>query len=42
MVAGDYVARELECLADDGRIVIIALQGGVESQVDAGLSCGGA
>ena len=30
MVAGDYVARELKCLADDGRIVIIAVQGGVE------------
>jgi NADPH2:quinone reductase len=24
MVAGDYVARELEALADDGRLVIIA------------------
>jgi NADPH2:quinone reductase len=24
MVAGDYVPREMECLADDGRIVIIA------------------
>jgi NADPH2:quinone reductase len=28
MVGGDYVAREVECLADDGRIVIIALLGG--------------
>jgi NADPH2:quinone reductase len=37
MVAGDYVLRELKCLAEDGRIVIIAVQGGVESQVDAGL-----
>lgn len=36
MVAGDYVAREVECLADDGRIVIIAVQGGVKSQFDAG------
>lgn len=27
MVAGDYVAREVECLAEDGRIVIIAVQG---------------
>lgn len=36
MVAGDYVARELECLADDGRLVIIAVQGGVKSQIDAG------
>lgn len=36
MVAGDYVARELSCLADDGRLVIIALQGGSRSEVDAG------
>lgn len=28
MVAGDYVERELKCLADDGRLVIIALLGG--------------
>ncbi len=37
MVAGDYVGREIECLADDGRIAIIATQGGNASQVDAGL-----
>jgi len=37
MVAGAYVAREVSCLAEDGRIVIIAVMGGVESQVDAGL-----
>ena len=37
MVAGSYVARELKCLAEDGRIVIIAVQGGVESQIDAGV-----
>ena len=36
MVAGDYVARELKCLADDGRLVIIAVQGGTKSEVDAG------
>jgi NADPH2:quinone reductase len=36
MVAGGYVARELTCLADDGRLVIIAVQGGVEAQIDAG------
>jgi NADPH2:quinone reductase len=36
MVAGDYVARELESLADDGRLVIIAVQGGVKAQIDAG------
>ena len=37
MVAGDYVAREIECLAEDGRLVIIAVQGGVKSQINAGL-----
>ena len=37
MVAGDYVAREIACLAGDGRIVIIAVQGGVEAKIDAGL-----
>jgi NADPH2:quinone reductase len=36
MVAGAYVARELKCLAEDGRLVIIAVQGGVEAQIDAG------
>jgi putative PIG3 family NAD(P)H quinone oxidoreductase len=37
MVAGDYVARELACLAEDGRLVIIAVQGGTQSEIDAGL-----
>jgi len=37
MVAGDYVARELACLAEDGRLVIIAVQGGVKSEFNAGL-----
>jgi NADPH2:quinone reductase len=36
MVAGDYVARELGCLAEDGRLVIIAVQGGVKSEINAG------
>jgi NADPH2:quinone reductase len=36
MVAGDYVARELRCLADDGRLSIIAVQGGTKSEIDAG------
>jgi NADPH2:quinone reductase len=36
MVAGDYLARELQCLADDGRIVIIAVQGGVKCEINAG------
>jgi NADPH2:quinone reductase len=37
MVAGGYVARELNCLAEDGRLVIIAVQGGVKSEINAGL-----
>ena len=37
MVAGDYVAREVSCLAEDGRLVIIAVQGGVAASFDAGL-----
>ena len=37
MVAGDYVGRELQCLADDGRLAIIAVQGGVKAGFDAGL-----
>lgn len=37
MVAGDYVAREVTALAEDGRLVIIAVQGGVKAQFDAGL-----
>lgn len=37
MVAGDYVAREVECLAEDGRLVIIAVQGGVKSSFNAGV-----
>lgn len=37
MVAGSYVAREVECLAEDGRLVIIAVQGGVKAEFNAGL-----
>jgi len=37
MVAGAYVAKEVQCLAEDGRLVIIAVQGGVQSEVNAGL-----
>ena len=37
MVAGEYVAREIECLAEDGRLAIIAVQGGVLCALDAGL-----
>lgn len=37
MVAGNYVAKEIECLSEDGRLVIIAVQGGVKSEINAGL-----
>ena len=37
MVAGSYVAREVECLAEDGRLVIIAVQGGVKAEFNAGM-----
>ena len=37
MVAGSYVAREIECLAEDGRLVIIAVQGGIKAEFNAGL-----
>lgn len=34
MVAGDYVARNLKCLTDDGRHVTIAVQGGVRAEIN--------
>lgn len=37
MVAGAYVARELDCLAEDGRLVIIAVQGGIKAEINAGM-----
>jgi NADPH2:quinone reductase len=33
MVGGDYLDRELKCVADDGRIVIIAFLGGAKATV---------
>lgn len=36
MVGGDYLPREIDCLADDGRIALIALLGGARAQVDLG------
>ena len=36
MVAGDYVAREIQCLREDGRIAVIATQGGNSSAIDIG------
>ncbi len=37
MVAGSYVAKEVECLAEEGRLVIIAVQGGLKAEFNAGL-----
>jgi NADPH2:quinone reductase len=37
MVAGSYVAKEVQCLAEDGRLVIIAVQGGVQGEINAAL-----
>ncbi len=36
MVGGDYVPREIQALADDGRLVLIALLGGAKAQVNLG------
>jgi len=36
MVAGDYVPRELDALAEDGRLVVIATLGGIRSTIDVG------
>jgi NADPH2:quinone reductase len=36
MVAGDYLPREINCLADDGRLAIIALLGGARAELDMG------
>ncbi len=36
MVGGDYVPREIACLADDGRLVFIALLGGGKATVPLG------
>jgi NADPH2:quinone reductase len=36
MVAGDYTQRNIDCLADDGRIAVIALLGGAKAQIDLG------
>ena len=34
MVAGDYVARNLKCLREDGRHVTIAVQGGTQAELN--------
>ena len=37
MVAGDYVPRNLKCLAEDGRHVTIAVLGGVRAEINMAL-----
>lgn len=37
MVAGPYVARDLLCMAEDARLVLIGLQGGAKCEVNAAL-----
>ncbi len=34
MVGGDYIPRDLECLALEGRLVLIALQGGAKAELN--------
>ena len=36
MVAGSYLPREINCLADDGRLAVIALLGGAKAELDLG------
>lgn len=36
MVGGDYLPREIGCLADDGRLAIIAVLGGAKGTLDMG------
>ena len=42
MVAGDYIGRDVKCLAEDGRIVIIAVQGGTSRPSTRAWCCAGA
>jgi NADPH:quinone reductase-like Zn-dependent oxidoreductase len=37
MVSGEYVARNLQCLAEDGRHVTIAVLGGLKATIDMAL-----
>jgi NADPH2:quinone reductase len=37
MVAGEYIGRDVKCLAEDGRVVVIAVQGGATATIDASL-----
>lgn len=37
IVAGSYVAKEVQCLKEEGRLAIISIQGGSRSEFNAGL-----
>lgn len=37
MVAGPYIARNQQLLAEQGRLLVIAVQGGSKAEIDAGL-----
>jgi putative PIG3 family NAD(P)H quinone oxidoreductase len=37
MVAGDYIARQVACMAEDSRLLIIAVQGGIHASFNAAL-----
>ncbi len=37
MVAGPYIARNQQVLAENGRLLVIAVQGGTQAQLDAGM-----
>lgn len=37
MVAGAYIARNQQLLAEQGRLLVIAVQGGTKAEIDAGL-----
>ena len=41
MVGGDYVPRNLACLAEEGRHVSIAVQRGASAEIQIFESCGG-
>jgi NADPH2:quinone reductase len=34
MVGGDYLGRNIDCLAEDGRLAVIALLGGAKGELD--------
>jgi len=36
MVAGSYITRNLKCLKPDGRLIVIAVQGGLKAEINFG------